>query len=324
MRSSPTISYPMTSRNNRSQQSSTKEIPGSFLEIAARLASDANEHLVQVLRARVKMPAMGWTSGPRGQRAMAFGASVAAAAGLAVAVPVVAGLRWDGYRPRSQYISELGARHAPDGALVSLSFGVIGLLLLLATWGAWRERAGMVGLAVGVGLVSGGMGASYAVSAVARCEPGCPDAGGVGAAQQIHNVAGTLGYTLAIVGLVVFGLAARRSPVPRWRARARPTLLLAPVALVVGWLTPVVDDERGLLQRLLEVLLLGWLLAIGALGSQASRVDGDGHAAHAGRGLPGGPLEADRGKAAGDEVEVVEDQRADGGQGLGDAAGPVG
>jgi hypothetical protein len=126
------------------------------------------------------------------------------------------------------------------------------------------------------------------------------------------------------VGLVVFGLAARRSPVPRRRAVSRGTLLPAPVALVVGWLTPVVDDERGLLQRVLEVLLLGWLLAIGARAPRASGVGRDGHAAHAGRGLPGGPLEADRGQAAGDEVEVVEDQGTDGGQGLGDAAGPVG
>jgi hypothetical protein len=272
---------------------------------------------------------MGRVSGRRGRRGTAVDVptAAAAAAGLAVVGPVVAGLRWDGYHPRSQYISELGARHAPDGALVSLGFGVVGLLLLLATWGswtAWRALAGAGGLAAGVALVSGGMGASYAVSAVARCEPGCPDGRGVGAAQQIHNGAGTLGYTLAIVGLVVFGLAARRSPVPRRRALSRATLLLAPVALVVGWLTPVVDDERGLLQRLLEVLLLGWLLAIGARAPRASGVGRDGHAAHAGRGLPGGPLEADRGQAAGDEVEVVEDQGTDGGQGLGDAAGPVG
>jgi Protein of unknown function (DUF998) len=69
-----------------------------------------------------------------------------AAVGLAVALPFVAALGWDGCSHRSQYISELGARGAPDGAAVSVAFLVVGVLF--AAWAALT--APRVAPAVGV------------------------------------------------------------------------------------------------------------------------------------------------------------------------------
>ena len=187
-----------------------------------------------------------------------------AAAGLAVGLPFVAATGFPGYSHRSQYISELGAQGAPDGALVSAGFVLVGLLLLASTAGAVRVLAVAAPLtlagAVAVGLVGGGLGGSYAITGVARCDAGCPEVGDVSTAQQVHNLVGSLGYVLAIGGVILFGVAARR--VPRWGPLAGAGLALAPVLVVVAGLVTVLDDWRGLLQRGLEVLLLAWLLAV--------------------------------------------------------------
>jgi hypothetical protein len=82
----------------------------------------------------------------------------------------------------------------------------------------------------------------------------------VSTAQNVHNGVGSLGYGLAVVGMLVAGLVLVRLPVGRGLGVA--TILVAPVLAVVGGLVTVLDDERGLLQRLLEVGLLGWLVAV--------------------------------------------------------------
>ena len=151
---------------------------------------------------------------------------------------------WDGYSHRSQYLSELGARVAPHGAAVSVAFLVIGVLFV--AWAALTApriaaAVGVTagGLAVAVWLAGGGLGASYAVSAVARCDPGCPDED-MSTAQAVHNLASTVGYTLAVAALVVFGLAARRSAWARARRVGRAGLMAAPVLAAIG-----ARDARG-------------------------------------------------------------------------------
>ena len=196
-----------------------------------------------------------------------------------MALPFVAALGWDGYSHRSQYISEVGAREAPAGAAVSIAFLVVGVLF--AAWAALTAPrvAAAVGVtgsatAVAVWLAGGGLGASYAVSAVARCDPGCPDED-VGAAQAVHNLVGSAGYTLAVAALVVFGLAARRSASVPVRRVGRAGLVAAPVLAAIGLAIPVADDWRGLLQRLLEVGLYAWILAVAHLVSAASPAPSD-------------------------------------------------
>jgi hypothetical protein len=182
-----------------------------------------------------------------------------AAVALAVLVPVLAALRWAGYSHRTQYISELGARAAPDGALVSAGFVLIGVLLLAFTaWFALRSRASGL-LLVAVLMVGGAVGSSYAVSGVARCDPGCPDVD-ASAEQLVHNLTGTAGYTVAIAGVALFGLAGRRDE--RWGAVARASLVAAPVMLVAALAIPVAGEWRGLLQRIVEVGQMGFLLVV--------------------------------------------------------------
>ena len=198
-----------------------------------------------------------------------------AGVGLAVALPFVAELGWDGYSHRSQYISELGAHGAPDGAAVSVAFFVVGVLF--AAWAALTAPrvAAAVGVtgaatAVAVWLAGGGLGASYAVSAVARCDPGCPDED-VGAAQAVHSLVSSAGYTLAVAALVVFGLAVRRSACAPARRVGRAGLVAAPVLAAIGLAVLVADDWRGLLQRLLDAGLYAWTLAVAHLAAAAPR-----------------------------------------------------
>jgi hypothetical protein len=200
--------------------------------------------------------------------------------GLAVVLPFVAALRWDGYSHRSQYLSELGAREAPDGAVVSVGFLAVGVLFVAwAVVAAPRvaAAAGAIGAAtaVAVWLAGGGLGASYAVSAVARCEPGCPDER-VGTAQAAHNLVSSAGYTLAVVALIVFGLAVRRSGRAPARRVGRAGLVAAPVLAAIGLAVPVAGDWRGLLQRLLDAGLYAWTLAVAHIAAAATPEPDDG------------------------------------------------
>ena len=192
-----------------------------------------------------------------------------AAVGLAVALPFVAALGWDGYSHRSQYISELGAHGAPDGAAVSVVFLVVGALFIAwASLTAPRVAAAVgvtgVATAIAVWLAGGGLGASYAVSAIARCDPGCPDED-MGATQTVHSLVSTAGYTLAVAAVVVFGLAARRSDWTPPRRMGRACLVAAPVLASIGLATLMADDWQGLVQRLLDAGLYAWTLAVAYL-----------------------------------------------------------
>jgi len=213
----------------------------------------------------------------RGGRAE-WGLAVAAA-GVAVVLPFVAALAWDGYSHRSQYISELGAVGAPGGAAVSVAFFVVGVLFLAwAVVAAPRVAAataavGVTGAAtaVAVWLAGGGMAASYTVSAVARCEPGCPDED-VGTAQLVHTVVGSVGYTLAVAALAVFGLAVVRHAAPGAARRVgRAGLLAAPVLAAIGLAIPLAADWDGLLQRLLDTSIYAWIVAVTSLTATTSR-----------------------------------------------------
>jgi len=167
----------------------------------------------------------------------------------AFAVPVVAGYRSDGYSHVSQYISELGASGATDGALVSAAgFAPAGALVLaflaLAAGALPRTRGVRAGL-----VCLGAVGVAYLVSAVFPCDPGCPSAGSL--AQSIHNGFGLLEYAGAVAG---FGLLAR--------ALRSPTCALAALLVAAGWagmLTPSLEPFRGASQRLAEAAIFLWI-----------------------------------------------------------------
>jgi hypothetical protein len=185
---------------------------------------------------------------------------VAGAAAVVVAIDVVAGSRWSGYDRRAQYLSELGARGAPDGAAVSAGFVLVGLLLAVATAatpGARRGRRSLV--AAGTVVVGAGFATSYTVAGIARCDPGCGAVEPASTSQQVHDVVGALGYTAAVVGLVL--AAVGRPPVGGGRAVRWAAVVAAPLVAVLAGL--MADEaraaDRGLHQRIAEAVVFGWL-----------------------------------------------------------------
>ena len=184
------------------------------------------------------------------------------AAALALVVPVVGGLARDGYSHTAQFISELGERGADHGVAVSVAgFLPTGLLVLAFGVLAARDLRGSRLLAGGVLLAAVAIAIGYAVSGVARCEAGCPTDGDL--QQSIHNAVGYVEYGGAPIGFALVAWASRRRAgwrlVAAWSAGA--TILFLAIA-------PLVEQEqrrssRGTLQRVLEVLLWGWVVLVG-------------------------------------------------------------
>ena len=191
------------------------------------------------------------------------GVLAVAAAVACMAMQLLAEAARPDFDNASQFISELGERGTPDGAWVSWAgFVPVGLLAIAFGVLAWRVLRGEPRMAWGVALVGVGMGLAYVVSAFARCEPGCPSDGDL--AQTIHNtLGGALGYVGAVAGMLVFGLRARA--LGGWRNEAYLSLLVAPVVLVLGAMLEQdsVADSRGVVQRVMELLIFGWMVVAG-------------------------------------------------------------
>ena len=180
----------------------------------------------------------------------------------AVLLPFGAALGAPGYSHRTQYISELGARDAPDAGLVSFGFVVVGALLVATGVVLARSLVEPRSAVWAVAVVALALGGSYLVSGVAPCDPGCPDGTGEGergfdelsSDQRAHDVAGVLGYTVAVGGVVAFAWASRGSD------GAPASLAVAAAAVALALATMQLDSWRGVLQRLLELVLLVWLV----------------------------------------------------------------
>jgi len=210
------------------------------------------------------------TAGRRGPARLAAVAGVGGAAWITAAV-VVAGLAEPGYRHRSQFVSELGARGAAHGELFSFAgFLPAGILLLaFAVLAARSVPAGALSV-----LGFGGLAfyaAGYVVAAVFRCDPGC-DLADPSASQVVHAVIGGLGYPVGAVSVILLGVAALRWPgVVAWHAAlgiaAGLAALVATLFVVPGfaWL--------GVAQRIVEGCVLGWILACSIYLARASGRD---------------------------------------------------
>jgi hypothetical protein len=191
--------------------------------------------------------------------------AVAAACGLAavawaLVVPIAAGGVEPGYSHVEDYISELGAEGAANAALVSWAgFAPIGLLVLgFAALAAPHFPGRRARVWVAAGLVA--VGAGYLGAAAFPCDAGCPSDGSP--SQAIHNAFGFLEYAGAGGGLLLLGLALRREP--RWRGVALASTLAAVVVLggLVGMLAPALVSQRGLVQRVAEAAIFGWIALV--------------------------------------------------------------
>ncbi|MCS7073094.1 MAG: DUF998 domain-containing protein [Bacteroidia bacterium] len=140
------------------------------------------------------------------------------------------------YNPIRQTISELGEMNRPFSLQTNYSFFLpIGILFL---WIAFRER-----LFDTKNLVCGCIGIGYTVSAIFPCDAGCPLSGSL--RQWIHNLASAIQY----IGSGVLIYISEQIVLAQIIFFSSLVLLFPPLFLV-----------RGLVQRLLEGILLGWLL----------------------------------------------------------------
>lgn len=186
---------------------------------------------------------------------------VAGFAGLGATVLVLVGT-WAFALARPEYshirhtISELGESGAPLASLVSFGFFLpTGVLVWLAIVFAYpcyaHHRSTYVGLCAFASL-----GLGYVMAAFFPCDPGSPLMGSW--RQQVHNAFGLIEYLGTGAALIAFGWS-------RTKAKSYLTgLALVGSGLVVfmGLVllsTPSWDSVRGLVQRITEAIIFGWL-----------------------------------------------------------------
>lgn len=175
-----------------------------------------------------------------------------------VLLTVVGGANFPNYSHASQFISELGARGAPNGRIISLAgFLPAGLLITAFAIFAWRSlpRSGATSFGI-VGLVLFALG--YLIAAFFPCEADCRPAEPT-LSQSIHNLFGLAGYLIAPLSLFALGWQARR-----WtRATHLSVLGFIGGGLALLGLLFLSPDFRyvGVAQRVLEGSVLAWIMA---------------------------------------------------------------
>ncbi|MDQ3205059.1 MAG: DUF998 domain-containing protein [Pseudomonadota bacterium] len=190
-------------------------------------------------------------------------ARIASASGLAgalwvVGLTVAGGAAFPGYSHASQYISELGARGAPHGDLVTFA-GFLPAALLLMTFAvaaakALPRSAWTVVAMAGVWLYALG----YLVAVPFPCDPGCRPLA-PSTSQALHNLGGLVGYLSGPIALLIIAVRARRWPgarALRWLALAGGVTAL----LAMAGMDPTFA-YAGMAQRLIEGSMLTWVVA---------------------------------------------------------------
>ena len=175
---------------------------------------------------------------------------------LVLLITVVGGVLFPGYSHTSQYISELGAREAPQETLVRfggfLPAGIfLGLFAILALWNVPRAKTTTLGF---LGILVYAFG--YFAAAIFPCDPGCRPSE-PSFSQIVHNIAGLGGYLFAPISLAVLGGKAKG-----WDGGQH----LAPLGYgaaglaLAGLLTLTPESPYvGISQRVIEVSTLTWI-----------------------------------------------------------------
>ena len=169
----------------------------------------------------------------------------------------LAGLNFPNYNHLTQYISELGARNAPNENLVRFAgFLPAGILLclfsLFALLSLPKSRMTTIGL---LGLCYFAVG--YIVAAFFPCDPGCRPAE-PSLSQLIHNFVGGIGYIAGALGLLAIGTQARKWT--KGSILSSLAFLFGIVALLAASFTV---DFAGLTQRITELSILSWIVYCG-------------------------------------------------------------
>jgi Protein of unknown function (DUF998) len=186
-----------------------------------------------------------------GHAALISGLATALVSGFTVGGTWWFGRRADGYSHRRDTISELGAAGTKDAKAVAwLWFAPSGLIFAVA--------AVALGQALGArqaGSILAFVGAGWVGAAIFPCDRGAPASGTV--RNHLHNLAGGAAYLAGAAGLIEMGRALEHShSVLSMIARVSGPLVLLGLFFISAPGLPV----RGLIQRLMETILHGWLL----------------------------------------------------------------
>lgn len=171
---------------------------------------------------------------------------------------IAGGLATPGYDHARQYLSELGARGAVVGPVVSAAFVVSGGLQAAFWLMSLRllplSRVAAAGFALSalnaLGLLAGG---------VFPCDAGCslrdPSLSAV-----LHEVLGGLGYLCGVAGILLVAIAWRGDPARRRLSGL--ALLCGMPAVMLVWILHPGFELFGLAQRGLELAFAVWTLAV--------------------------------------------------------------
>jgi hypothetical protein len=170
------------------------------------------------------------------------------------------GRRAPGYSHRRDTISELGAPGMPDASRVAwLAFAPLGAMVLAYAF-LLRQALGGEDAVAPTALLAL-VGASYLGAAIFPCDPGAPFGGS--ARNQMHNLIGGLGYFGGGAALIEFARRFEDADGLHALAVASKPLGIAVLLGIVALSMP--SPLRGLLQRLVEAVLFGWMLAAAIL-----------------------------------------------------------
>lgn len=166
--------------------------------------------------------------------------------------------RRPGYSHLRQTLSELGETGAPDARRVAwLAFAPLGLAVwvFVALLGARLPSDATTGL-----LLLSLLGMSYVGAAVFPCDAGAPFWGTW--RNQLHNLVAAAGYFGAGAGLIALGRAFE--DLASLSGLATVTDALGKGVLLGIFVLSFESPVRGLVQRLIEAAVFGWMLLVGA------------------------------------------------------------
>ena len=186
-----------------------------------------------------------------------------------IVLPQVLGYLAHDYSSTSNFISELGAKDAPFGAIANY-FGFLPVgVAVVALVTALRTRLPQQKLVKGGLTCLLGVSIGYLGAAFFPCDVGCPATGTY--RQATHNLAGLLAYVGGISGLFLlyFGLRSSMSGL------FPPSTLVAACAVTLGvflMFNPGFEHMLGASQRLADYSIFVWLCcAVLISTSQAGR-----------------------------------------------------
>ncbi|NJA08098.1 DUF998 domain-containing protein [Methylomonas sp. MED-D] len=162
------------------------------------------------------------------------------------------------YDAARQTVSELAAFGTPLADQINYGlFLPVGLMQWLALVCQYRMLEQYPSLREGL-LAFSWVGTAYVFCALFPCDPGSPLIGSW--RQQIHNLFGALEYLGGGLALLLFGrIPGSRIAIPLKISGALVLTVLVSLAI------PCLADYRGLIQRVAEGVLFGWLALASAV-----------------------------------------------------------